>query len=274
MEYRGHVYFEPVRPNLIFKILQFLKKHNPVYHDIDINLSNIPDCLTQHNKENETFSSGVNILDNVAPDELIPITMDCDGKKHNDSDETVIQDALNSISNDCAVPIFVEKNRINIEKVGDARKEAKSVDPLTSDENNFVDFKISSCMEEDYHKQRDISSNPYLSRGQNTDTDENPLDIYKCASRETALINTSYENEFISIAPGGGFVPALFSHGLFCEGLSHLHVFPYDKSGFQIKRQIPLSPTKYFNQCLLNYTHKFSPDSDYIYFLHTSLHNV
>ena len=35
-----------------------------------------------------------------------------------------------------------------VEKVGNARREAKSVSPLISDENNFVDFKISSWMEE------------------------------------------------------------------------------------------------------------------------------
>ena len=58
----------------------------------------------------------------------------------------MIQDALNSISNDCAVPIFVEKERIPIEKVGNARREAKSVDPFISDDNNFLDFKISSCV--------------------------------------------------------------------------------------------------------------------------------
>ena len=36
LEYRGHVYFEPVRPRLILRILQFLKKNNPLYHDTDI----------------------------------------------------------------------------------------------------------------------------------------------------------------------------------------------------------------------------------------------
>ena len=58
----------------------------------------------------------------------------------------MIQDALNPISNDCAVPIFVEKERIPIEKVGNARRKAKSVDPFISDDNNFLDFKISSCV--------------------------------------------------------------------------------------------------------------------------------
>ena len=79
LEYRGHAYFEPVRQRLILTILQFLKKNSPLYHDIDINLSNIPDCLVQHNKENEKFFSGVNVLDFVAPDELIPITIETIG---------------------------------------------------------------------------------------------------------------------------------------------------------------------------------------------------
>ena len=114
LEYRGHGYFEPVCPSLIFKILQSLKKNYPLYHNIDINLSNIPDFLTQNNKKNEICFSGVNILDYVAPDELIPIaieTMGCYSKKHNHSDKAVIQDALSSSSNNCAVPIFVEKKK-------------------------------------------------------------------------------------------------------------------------------------------------------------------
>ena len=49
-------------------------------------------------------------------------------------------------------------------------------------------------MEEDYHERGDISSNPNLSRSEDIDADENPLDRYKCASNETVLINTSHEN--------------------------------------------------------------------------------
>ena len=92
----GHDYFEHVHPRLILKILQFLKKNNPLYYDIDINLSNIPDCLVLHNKENETVFSGLNLLDYVAPCELISITIEtigCDSKKHNDCNKPVIHDA-------------------------------------------------------------------------------------------------------------------------------------------------------------------------------------
>ena len=55
---------------------------------------------------------------------------------------------------------------------------------------------------------------------------------------------------------------------MFCEELSHPHLFLYGRFGFQIKRQILLSPTKYFNQRILNYIHKFSSDSEYIIFSH------
>ena len=98
-------------------------------------------------------------------------------------------------------------------------------------------------MKKDDHGQGHISSKPNLSISQNIDGDENPLDLYKCASNETILINTSHENEFISIAPGEGSVPVPLSHDLFCEELSHSHLFSYGKFRFQIKHQISLSPT-------------------------------
>ena len=70
------------------------------------------------------------------------------------------------------------------------------------------------------------------------------------------------------------FVKLLYQYLLvmFSEELIHTHLL------LQIKSQISLSSTKYFNQRLLNYTHKFSSDSDYILFAHkvtqgVNLHN-
>ena len=36
LNYRGSVYFEPVRPNLIFQALNYLKTYNKFYEDISI----------------------------------------------------------------------------------------------------------------------------------------------------------------------------------------------------------------------------------------------
>ena len=69
---------------------------------IDINLSDIPDCLIQP-KVYKAFLSEVNVLDYAASDELIPMmieTVDCDTQICSGSDKEVIQDALNSINND------------------------------------------------------------------------------------------------------------------------------------------------------------------------------
>ena len=36
--YHGHVLFEPVRPRLIESLLQYLKKHNHLYRNIEIEI--------------------------------------------------------------------------------------------------------------------------------------------------------------------------------------------------------------------------------------------
>ena len=43
--YRGHVLFEPVRPRLVVCLLQYLKKHNHLYRNIEIDIENIPEEL-------------------------------------------------------------------------------------------------------------------------------------------------------------------------------------------------------------------------------------
>ena len=60
---------------------------------IDINLSDIPDCLIQP-KVYKTFLSEVNVLDYAASDELIPMmieTVDCDTKICSVSDSRCIK---------------------------------------------------------------------------------------------------------------------------------------------------------------------------------------
>ena len=88
------------------------------------------------------------------------------------------------------------------------------------------------------------------------------------------LVNTSSENEFISIAPGENVIAESLLDDKFCEELSHPLLFSTGKFGFQFKRKVELSPTNYFNQRLLNYTQKFSSDSDYIFFAHSVIQKL
>ena len=43
--YRGHVLFEPVRPRLIESLLQYLRKHNHLYRNIETDIENIAEEL-------------------------------------------------------------------------------------------------------------------------------------------------------------------------------------------------------------------------------------
>ena len=42
LEYKGHVVFEAVRPDVVIQFLEFLRSHNDLYSDIEINPTNIP----------------------------------------------------------------------------------------------------------------------------------------------------------------------------------------------------------------------------------------
>ena len=43
LTYRGHVYFEAVRPELLNQALMYLKENNPIYSDVSLDIGNIPD---------------------------------------------------------------------------------------------------------------------------------------------------------------------------------------------------------------------------------------
>ena len=46
LQFKGHVYFEAVRPQRIFHTLQWLRKNNELYENIEINMMNIDRQLT------------------------------------------------------------------------------------------------------------------------------------------------------------------------------------------------------------------------------------
>ena len=86
---------------------------------------------------------------------------------------------------------------------------------------------------------------------------------HRLANSETALINHSNE---IAISPCEGRTPLRLWNDENVEELAHPFLFPTGKYGFKFDRDVTLSPIGYFNQRLLNYTHRFSSDSDYLFF--------
>ena len=99
---------------------------------------------------------------------------------------------------------------------------------------------------------------------------ENPLAQFRTSSLETTMtteIPSDYDlKEAIKVAPGEGKQPISILNDLHCEEMAHPHLFPTGMFGYKIKRDIPISPSKYFNQRLSNFLQKYAANSDYIYF--------
>ena len=62
LEYRGHVFFEPVRSEFVRSFLSYLKHNNHLYNSFDINLNNIPQSMLQfHNSETEVSLGDIGV---------------------------------------------------------------------------------------------------------------------------------------------------------------------------------------------------------------------
>ena len=73
-------------------------------------------------------------------------------------------------------------------------------------------------------------------------------------------------NEVYSIAPGEGKHPVHFMQDKYCEELAFPVLFPIGRSGYQVERRVKLSPAKFFNARVLNYTGKFAANPEYLFF--------
>ena len=197
LEYRGHVYFEGVRPEFVAGLLEYLKLNNHLYSDVIINAQNIPNEL------------------------------------------------------------------INLNRAGNSIDFQICCDPLLT-EQNLIEKPIPVVIENDEEE---------------LETIENPLEAFRFSSDETMLMShmpssNEIDNEILTLAPGEGKNPLSILNDEFCEELAHPHLFPTGKYGYKIKRETPLSPVKYFNQRLLNYTQLFASDSDYIFFANSIMQQI
>ena len=104
------------------------------------------------------------------------------------------------------------------------------------------------------------------SRDDALEENDNPLYRYQCNSQESVLIPDISIPEQICIAPGEGKMPNSLLADESGEVLSFSYLFPTGKSGYNVQRINKLSPIKYFNQRLLNYTQLFVSESDYIFY--------
>ena len=76
--------------------------------------------------------------------------------------------------------------------------------------------------------------------------------------------NSIYKN--VIIAPGQGKKPVSILNDEFCEEQAFSYLPRKGKFGYIAPRDIPISPTRYFNQRLLDFNQYFASDADYIFF--------
>ena len=110
------------------------------------------------------------------------------------------------------------------------------------------------------------------------ETLEDPLCEFRTPSMETTfvseILSTCEMEEGIVVAPGETKKWVSILNDKFCQELVHPRLFSTGQYGYKVEREIPLTPSKYFNQRLLQYTQKFASDNDYIFFAHTVLQKV
>ena len=97
------------------KVLQYLKFNNPLHHDIEIDLDNIPSFLI-NGKSQDSLS--INVLNNINIDDEIPKIVERNG-----SPVEEVKSDIHSVSSSFSIPILFENcddtqdsNSINIKK--------------------------------------------------------------------------------------------------------------------------------------------------------------
>ena len=201
LEYRGHVYFQSVRPKLLLHALAFLKENNHLYANVDINMETIPSELLEleTNEHSSTASNYSSVL---------------------------------SIQN-C--------NEVGNSMLPSEDFEPENEDPL----NQYRNQTAETCLQS------------YLPCSSITNTPQNLSDTNSGLSG----------NEITSIAPGENKCHIPFMLDKNCKELSFPVLFPTGRFGFQCERDVKLSPVKYVNARLLNYTGRFASNSEYLFLM-------
>lgn len=237
-----------------------------LHHDIVINSDNIPIFLINEKSQDNLLT---NVLKNIDINEEIPMMVE----KNDLAKRWGVESAIHSISHNTSILILSEKSndtqgscsikvRKNLEIADIASK-------LTSTIADPIEFRIEGSICDNNDRNDDRTSSESIESNA-----ENSLDAYRCSANEAVLVNTSRENEFISIGPSANVKPEYLTNYIFCEEVNHPHLFANGKCLFQTKRKVQLSPSKYSNQQLLNYMLNCSSDSDCIFFAHSIMQRI
>ena len=226
LQFRGHVYFQAVRPEVVLHALQWLQRNNALYENVAINLENIDrelSSLCDHEQETElgiaSFSqSGILAGDCDGND------VDC-GKEHRDEEQA------GKDKGHCS-----QDGNLNSDASGDYDDECEREDPL----NEHRSASCETCL-------------------------QSIIPDYPIISDEEGRQRSS-GNEIFSVAPGENKHPLSMMTDRHCEELAFPVLFPKGRFGYKMDRKEKLTPVRYFNARLLHYSGRFAMNPEYLFF--------
>eukprot|EP00105_Crassostrea_gigas_P019969 XP_011438625.1 PREDICTED: uncharacterized protein LOC105336143 [Crassostrea gigas] len=242
--FKGHHLYQEVRPNKIFKALDFLKKTNPHFADIEIkddifksgeylddseNYSAVDTSGADKERESEPGNNAHNESN---------INAECDDPDTEEEEST-------EESHDFAPPLDT-----SIYKTG-ADKESES-EPGNNDHN---ESNINAeCDDPDTEEEESTEESHDFAP---------PLDTSLQPSDLTQYYADQNPNSIFCIAPAEGNTPTKVIHS---EGQAFPIHFPNGKKTYTDKRNTKISMKRYFNSRLFSSDHRFASDPEYIFF--------
>ena len=227
LQFRGHVYFQAVRPEVVLHALQWLQRNNELYENVAINLENIDRelsslCVHEQEKGSDIASysqNGVLVGDN------------CDGNDDICENEQSINEKCEKDKKHCS-----QDEKLESDTCGDDDDDCEREDPL----NEHRAATCETCL------QSIIPDYPITS-----DDEERAR---------------SAGNEIFSVAPGENKHPVSMMTDRHCEELAFPVLFPKGRFGYKMDRKEKLTPVRYFNVRLLHYSGRFAMNPEYLFF--------
>ena len=226
LQFRGHVYFQAVRPEVVLHGLQWLQRNNELYENVAINLENIDHELLSLCDHEEETESGI-----LSCFQTRILGGGCDGNDGDCAKEQGVNDKGGKEKGHCC-----QDGKLGIEASVDYDDDCDREDPLN--EHRAATYEMClQCIIPDY---------PILS-------DEE--------GRER-----SAGNEIFSVAPVENKHPVSMMTDRHCEELAFPVLFPKGRFGYKMDRKEKLTPVRYFNARLLHHSRRFAMNPEYLFF--------
>ena len=226
LQFRGHVYFQAVRPEVVLHALQWLQRNNELYENVAINLENIDHELSNLGDHEQETESGI-----ASCSQTGILASDCDGNDGDCGKEQGVNEQAGKDKGHCS-----QDGNLNSDASGDYDDDCEREDPL----NEHRAATYETCL------QSIVPDYPII-------CDEE--------GRER-----SAGNEIFSVAPGENKHPVSMMTDKHCEELAFPVIFPKGRFGYKMDRKEKLTPVRYFNARLLHHSGRFAMNPEYLFF--------